>query len=149
MIQETFKFHICFTSKYFYDAIISLIVFMLHQYFTIPKALLMSSWYSVFLICPSACLRTKQGIFWVAVKSEWHDGGVWFLSTSRTSGAACSPQYPFSPWPLPPGFSEMVQRSFLACRQDWCLWDYLWRVERKTGHNQKFNRSLKVKIMCP
>lgn len=48
------------------------------------------------------------------------------LSTSRTSGASCSPGRPFSPRLPPPRFSERVHRYFLEYLLDLCLWDHLW-----------------------
>lgn len=72
------------------------------------------------------------------------------FSTSKTFVVSCSPEYPFSPWLPPPGFSELVHRSFQVRPLGWCLWDHL-RGQRKSEDSCKDasnlnNRSKAVRL---
>ncbi len=79
-IQETFQLqvcyqlclHVCFTSSDFYKAIISLIIRMLQQYFTVHK-LYSCHRVSFFFTCRSARLPPKHGIFRVPAKTGQHN----------------------------------------------------------------------------
>lgn len=113
---------------FFYKAIISLIMCMLHQYFKVRRPYsyhppIVSFWHDVQLDSyqnkgSSECENwTKQQDLSL----------IYLVSTSRTSAASWSLRCPFSPWPPPPGSSEMVRRSFLECLLGWYLWDHLWR----------------------
>lgn len=133
-LQETFRlqvcYQLCFTNFFFffYKAIISLIMCMLHQYFKVRRPYsyhppIVSFWHDVQLDSyqnkgSSECENwTKQQDLSL----------IYLVSTSRTSAASWSLRCPFSPWPPPPGSSEMVRRSFLECLLGWYLWDHLWR----------------------